>query len=293
LNGPAQQGEGSGFSTTPDVGVPTVPAQPGPTSANGSGPAPAAGVNAAPISERALSRTRRVTGLLSLVGGLLFAAGATADMLSIFDFISSGEHPALGWVICCGLVLAPVVAAAVYFLLEEWPLFLYCVAGVFFVALGAYHGGALVERARSPVESGKKCETKPYDGEPAKLQDCRRIVLEEGHAADLDDKSTRATKAKTGLDVVLRSLTLAPADDSVSMAVLDSTTIKNGKYPISYPGCEMPERTSPKVDLKDLSDKEAVCIGTDDGRVAIVWVVDIDDERQSAVFNVTCWKKKR
>jgi hypothetical protein len=262
--------------------------------------------------EQALSRQRKILLALSLTIGLLSVLSLVADLLQIIDTLSSGENPRLTVAVCFVLILAPVCAAAVYFLPHERSIFSFCVVGICFVMLGAFYGGVALRRPAGVVDVGAMCETKPYpvgglpDGdaggqtaaaEPEIVQYCRRAPLGNKQSIDLDDPSTRAVKARKDADVTLAGLTVSAAHPGVALAVINGAAMTNGLYRISHFGCTQTLQALSKpppndaIDLRDLTQRMAICVRTDHGRIAILWLADRDDDQQNAVFYFTCWKQ--
>ncbi|MDG4824811.1 hypothetical protein O7635_23420 [Asanoa sp. WMMD1127] len=237
----------------------------------------------------AAERLRQVTGHLAAAFALIAVLGVAADFLQILDVIQSEEFGPTQWVLCGGLVALPVGASALLYWRSHRTITFFVWGATLLAALGGFAFGS-ANRQTTEVANPGACEIKPYKSEPARrVHDCQRHSIADGESIDIDDTSTRAANPKKGADLSMRASQLEAAQASVTVSVVDRATVTDGVYAVSYEGCRQAIPSTRPVDAVDLASSVAICVKTDEGRVAILEFVDYDAERQSAVFNITCW----
>jgi hypothetical protein len=251
-------------------------------------PAPPPG---GPAVELALSTNRKIGLVAVLVAGLLLGLSVLADAIQVVDFLGGDGGTAPIVVVCSILILIPVAAALIYFVPKNPALFLFCVTGVAFAAVGSYFLGRL-GGAPDPWVSQNGCAIKNFADDPGRRHDCVLLDLRAGQQVNLDAEQVSEWKAsKDEADLRFDGGQIKPAHKGVSLAALSKTVVTDNVPDRSYGGCNRAQRSDLPIDVTDIEKDMVLCVVTDDWRVAVLDIVTADKSTFKA--QVTCWQREK
>ncbi len=252
----------------------------------------------AQATEDTLTTIRKFVMLSSLALGLVSLLGVIADALQVFDSLNDTGHRAVSMTVGFVLILAPVVASAIYFIPQNRAIFLFCLTGIVLAATGAFSLGGGIDARRTsssaPRATGEgqgTCRIKSFTPDPGRLHDCARLELLNSQAVDVDEDHTGTwIKPADEADIRFSRGSIAPAHKGVSLTVISTTYTEQNLPQLSYLGCKAAKQSATPIAVKDMAADMAICVSTDEWRVAVLQIVDVAPKKQSLLVKVTCWQ---
>jgi hypothetical protein len=223
--------------------------------------------------------------------------GTAANVWGFAGSTANGGVRAL-WITACvmAIVLPVYIAWKAYWTADRWAVIFFSASLVIAGICCWQLGGTLSDPRRGAPSAldvaGKLCSlVKRYDQDPESLVVCASLQLTDGDKIDLDASPSEAINPESGSDVALEHGVVKVVAPNTMMKKISGSVVNNGAYGLSYKSCAVDKNDSTKpISVADIDAQQAICVKTDQGRLAILQVAYYKGSHEPAIFATMSWK---